>query len=226
MKTPRHIAFIMDGNGRWARRHGLPRSAGHKAGYERVPKVLEICDEIGVVVVSCFAWSTENWDRPAPEVNFIQRAVEEQLPKFVDQLNQNNVRFKHSGDLERLSEKTKDSLRRAEEVTCENGPKVFNLVFNYGGRSDILRAAQKLMEDQKPIEEINADMIAQYLWTSGLPDVDLVIRTGGDQRISNFLLWQSAFAPVFIVDSYWPDISRDDIIGGVMYYRSVMLKTD
>jgi undecaprenyl diphosphate synthase len=222
MATPRHIAFIMDGNGRWAQKRGLPRSDGHKAGYKHITEVLEICNDNCVEVVSCFAWSTENWDRPEQEVRFILRAVEKELPRFVKELHDRGVRFIHSGDTTGLSLKAKKILCDGEDLTMENGPRIFNLVFNYGGRADIVQAARTLLERGATAEDVNEASISEYLWTKGLPDVDLVIRTGGDRRISNFLLWQGAFALIYVVNSYWPDLSREDIAGGIEYYNKVV----
>lgn len=222
MLIPRHIAFIMDGNGRWAQKRGLSRSDGHNAGYTHITEVLEICDDNCVEIVSCFAWSTENWDRPEQEVRFILKAVEKELPRFVKELHDRGVRFIHSGDTAGLSLKAKKILSDGEDLTMEDGPRIFNLVFNYGGRADIVQAARILLKSGTTAEDVNEASISEHLWTKGLPDVNLVIRTGGDRRISNFLLWQCAFALIYVVDSYWPDLSREDIAGGIEYYNKVV----
>ncbi|MCA9985026.1 MAG: di-trans,poly-cis-decaprenylcistransferase [Anaerolineales bacterium] len=219
---PRHIAFIMDGNGRWATAQGLPRSAGHKAGYEHIPKVLQICQELGVKVVSGYAWSTENWGRPKAEVNFILKAMEKQLPRFVNELHKRNVRFLHSGFVEDLSPKARQQLAAAVALTQNNDAGTFNLAYNYGARAEILRAARQLLHKQTPAEELSLHDIEVNLFTAGLPEVDLVIRSGGDKRLSNFLLWQSAHALVHVVPNYWPAISRADIEGALTHYARAM----
>jgi undecaprenyl diphosphate synthase len=212
---PTHIAFIMDGNGRWATSRGMPRSAGHKAGYEHIREVLEICYELGVEVVSCYAWSTENWGRPPAESGFIIRALEKHLLRFVEELHQRNVRFVHSGTCERLPPRAVARLQDAVALTRENDGGVFNLAFNYGGRAELVEAARRLLAEGLQSHELCEQVLERHLWTAGLPDVDLVIRSGGDRRISNFLLWQSAYAAVYIADNYWPDLSRDDIMAGI-----------
>jgi len=219
MKLPRHLAFIMDGNGRWARERGLPRSAGHKAGYEHIPKVLEMCDDLGVRVVSGYAWSTENWGRPKPEVEFIMNVLEKHLPKFIAKLDERNVRFMHCGISENLSPEALNALKEGEALTKQNGNGVFNLVFNYGGRAEIVHAAQQIIKNHIQPEEICEKTVGDYLLTAGLPDVDLVFRTGGDWRMSNFLLWQSAYACIYIAEVYWPALSRGEIEEGVHYYN-------
>lgn len=224
MVIPKHIAFIMDGNGRWAQRRGLPRSAGHKAGFEHIPDVLEICHDFDVQIVSAFAWSTENWGRGEAEVNYILRSLENHLTRFVKELHAKGVRFVHSGNRDNLTAKGLQVLDAAVELTRSNGPEVFNLAFNYGGRAELVRVASELMAERVQPETITEATINDRLWTAGLPDVDLVIRTGGDRRLSNFMLWQSAHACVYVTDSYWPDVSRDDIEAGIKYYSQVMVE--
>lgn len=225
MVIPKHIAFIMDGNGRWAQQRGLPRSAGHKAGYERIPDILEVCHEFGVQVVSAFAWSTENWGRPKAEVDYVMRALEKHLPRFVKELHARGVRFIHGGSRENLSVNARQVLDEAMTLTQDNGPCVFNLVFNYGGRAELVHVASELLAEQVSPETISEATINEHLWTTGLPDVDLVIRTGGDQRMSDFLLWQSAHAYIYVVDAYWPDVTRNDIEAGIRYYSMRQIRT-
>jgi len=218
MNLPRHLAFIMDGNGRWAKERGLPRSAGHKAGYEHIAKVLEMCNDLGVRIVSGYAWSTENWGRPKPEVEFIMKALEKHLPKFIGELHDRNVRFMRCGINENLSPETLKVLREGEALTRQNSNGVFNLVFNYGGRAEIVQVAQQIVKNRVEPEQICEKMVDDYLLTAGLPDVDLVFRTGGDWRMSNFLLWQSAYACFYIADVYWPALSRGEIEEGIHTY--------
>jgi undecaprenyl diphosphate synthase len=224
MAVPKHIAFIMDGNGRWAQRRGLPRSAGHKAGLEHIPDVLEICHDLGVQIVSAFAWSTENWGRPKGEVEYIVRSLEKHLPRFVKELHSRGIRFVHSGSRDNLTPKALWVLDEAVELTQNNGSRVFNLAFNYGGRVELVHVVSELLAEQVQPETISEATINDRLWTAGLPDVDLVIRTGGDRRISNFMLWQSAYACIYIADAYWPDVARSDVEAGIRYYNQVMAK--
>lgn len=222
MLTPKHIAFIMDGNGRWATERGWPRSAGHKAGYEHIPDVLEICHELGVEVVSGYAWSTENWGRPKQESAFILRALEKHLPRFVNELHHRNVRFIHSGFTAHLPPKARQRLEEAVVLTAQNTEGVFNLAYNYGGRAEIIHAIKQLMREVGGRDAVTAEDIETRLFTVGLPEVDLVIRTGGDMRLSNFMLWQSAYAVLYIAKNYWPAITQGDIESGIEYYNKVM----
>lgn len=222
MLTPKHIAFIMDGNGRWATERGYPRSAGHKAGYEHIPDVLKICHDLGVEVVSGYAWSTENWGRPKQESAFILRALEKHLPRFVQELHGRNIRFIHSGSTEHLTSKARKRLDDAAALTSENTGGVFNLAYNYGGRAEIIRAVKQLMAEVKAKDTLAVDDIESHLFTAGLPEVDLVIRTGGDMRLSNFMLWQSAYAVLYVAKNYWPAITQSDIESGIRYYSEVM----
>ncbi|MCK4316157.1 MAG: di-trans,poly-cis-decaprenylcistransferase [Anaerolineae bacterium] len=224
MAVPKHIAFIMDGNGRWAQQRGLPRSAGHKAGLEHIPDVLEICHDLGVQIVSAFAWSTENWKRPKAEVEYIVRSLEGHLPRFVKELHARDIRFVHSGSRDNLTAKALRVLDEAVSLTQNNSPWVFNLAFNYGGRAELVHVASELLAERAQPETISEATMSSRLWTAGLPDVDLVIRTGGDRRISNFMLWQSAYACIYVADAYWPDVARSDIEAGIKYYDQVMVK--
>jgi undecaprenyl diphosphate synthase len=222
---PTHVAFIMDGNGRWAQQRGLPRSAGHKAGFEHIPDVLEICHDLGIQIVSAFAWSTENWGRPKPEVDFIVQSLEKHLTRFVNELHTRGVRFVHSGSRDNLSSKALQVIDKAVELTQNNGPSMFNLAFNYGGRAELVHVASELVAKWAQPGAISEATINDRLWTSGLPDVDLLIRTGGDKRLSNFLLWQSAYAYIYVADVYWPDVTREDIEAGITYYHQMMART-
>jgi undecaprenyl diphosphate synthase len=214
----------MDGNGRWATERGMPRSAGHKAGYEHIPDVLKICQELGVEVVSGYAWSTENWGRPRQESKYILQALEKHLPRFVNELHARKVRFVHSGFHDGLTAKAQQRLHDAVTLTRHNSGGVFNLAYNYGGRAEIIHAARLLLEAGESGGELSAKELESHLWTAGLPDVDLVIRTGGERRLSNFLLWQSAYAAIFVVKNYWPALTREDIEAGIHYYHNVMTK--
>lgn len=222
MLTPKHIAFIMDGNGRWATEREWSRSAGHKAGYEHIPDVLEICYELGVEVVSGYAWSTENWGRPKQESAFILRALEKHLPRFVNELHNRNVRFIHSGFTAHLPPKARKRLEEAVVLTAQNSGSVFNLAYNYGGRAEIIHAIKQLMTEGGGRDAVTVEDIETRLFTVGLPEIDLVIRSGGDMRLSNFMLWQSAYAVLHVAKNYWPAITQNDIESGIEYYNKVM----
>jgi undecaprenyl diphosphate synthase len=214
----------MDGNGRWAQQHGLPRSAGHQAGFELIPDILDICHDIGIQIVSGFAWSTENWTRPEPEVNYIISSLERHLPRFVRELHKRNVRFVHSGSRDNLTAKALQVLDNAVELTQNNGPEVFNLVFNYGMRAELVYVTRELLTKQVSPEIVSEATINDHLWTAGLPDIDLVIRTSGEYRLSNFLLWQSAYACVYVTRTYWPDMDQSDIEEAIRYYNQIMVR--
>jgi len=224
MSVPKHIGLIMDGNGRWAQQRGLSRSAGHKAGFENIPRVLEICHELGIQIVSAYAWSTENWNRPKAEVGYIMRSLEKHLPEFVSELHQRDVRFVHSGRRDELSSKALKALDEAISLTQQNGPEIFNFVFNYGARAELVNAARELLAENVEPETVTESTINQQLWTTGLPDVDLVVRSSGEQGISNFLLWQSAYTCIYVTQAYWPEVGRDDIEAAVKTYNQVMVE--
>ncbi len=223
-ELPHHIAFIMDGNGRWATRQGLSRSAGHKAGFEHIPDVLDACYQLGIPVVSAYAWSTENWDRPEPEVQFIVEALENELPRFVNELDKRGARFWCSGNLDAISPRARQVISAGIDQTRANGPCIFNLAFNYGGRAEITHVAQVLAAQAVQTSPVDTEAIRRHLWTGDLPDVDLVFRTGGDRRLSNFLLWQSAYANVYVTDTFWPDLTINEIRAGLNYDQARQLK--
>jgi undecaprenyl diphosphate synthase len=217
--TPYHIAFIMDGNGRWAKSKGMRRSQGHKAGFEHIPDILEYCQELGVKVVSGYAWSTENWNRPPEEVRFIMKSLERELMRFVKELDKRNVRFFHSGSRERLSKKALTVIDEAMDLTRNNGPQTFNLAFNYGGRAEIVNVARRILAAKLNADSVCEEVVDEHLWTHGLPDVDLLVRTGFERRTSNFLLWQSAHAVLHFVDAFWPDVTKEHIKDAVKSYQ-------
>ena len=175
-------------------------------------------------VVSAYAWSTENWGRAKAEVDYIVRSLEKHLLRFVKELHERGVRFVHSGSRDNLAKKSLQVLDEAVKMTANDGPEVFNLAFNYGGRAELAHAASELVAEGVQPEAISEAAVNEHLWTAGLPDVDLVFRTGGDRRVSNFMLWQSAYACIYVADAYWPDVSRKDIEAGVRYYDQVMGK--
>ncbi|MBV8248815.1 MAG: di-trans,poly-cis-decaprenylcistransferase [Comamonas sp.] len=203
--VPRHIAVIMDGNGRWAKRRLLPRLAGHKQGVESLRRCARACVERGVQVLTVFAFSSENWNRPQEEVSGLMSLLATALAKEVKQLSRDGVRLYFVGDRQGLSEKVREGLVEAERITAHNTRLVLNVCFNYGGRWDIAQAAQKLVAQGQALTPENLD---RAMALAHVPDPDLMIRTGGETRISNFLLWQAAYTELFFSDSLWPDFDE------------------
>ncbi len=219
---PRHIAFIMDGNGRWASMRGLQRSVGHKYGREHILTVAEMCYDLGVRVISCFAWSTENWNRPQQEVDYIMQSTEKHLMRFVRRLHAKKIRFMHTGSRHELPDSVLQVIDEAVTLTQSHTERIFNLVLNYSGRTELLHVARQVLAQNIPDEEVSATTIEKFLWTAGLPDVDLVFRTSGEQRISNYMLWQSAHAYLHVSNTYWPVITRFDIEQGIDNYNRTL----
>ncbi len=207
---PLHVGMIMDGNGRWAHRRGLPRLAGHRAGVENLRRVLRAAVEFGIPIVTMYAFSSENWQRPAEEVQGLLGILRDALGKEVGELHKNGVQLRHIGDLTPLSDDLKEQILEAIELTRHNDRLIANIAFNYGGRQEIVEAVRKIIRAGIPAEAVNEDVINTYLYTAGVPDVDLIIRTSGEMRISNFLLWQGAYAEYYITPVYWPDFDKDE----------------
>ena len=209
---PAHIAIIMDGNGRWAKAQGKPRTFGHQAGAETLKTIVKAADRLGVKVISAYAFSTENWKRPVTEVSFIMKLLSRYLSSEIDEFNKNNVQVRFMGIRDGLPEEVKDKMRYAEEVTRANTGIVLNLAINYGGQAELLRAAKQIAAavaaGSVKLDEIDAQLLEANLYTKGLPLPDLLIRPGGDFRISNFMLWQIAYAEIWMTDCYWPDFSE------------------
>jgi undecaprenyl diphosphate synthase len=209
--VPAHVGIIMDGNGRWANRRGLPRLAGHNAGTENVRRITMACADAGVEVLTIYAFSTENWRRPADEVFGLMRLLAQRIDKEAAELHRNNVKIRHVGSLEGIQPRLADRVRAAVNLTRNNTGLVLNVAFNYGGRQEIARAVQRAMAAGARPEQITEELIDQHLDTAGLPDLDLVIRTGGEMRLSNFLLWQAAYAEYYSTPICWPDFGREEL---------------
>ena len=209
--VPRHIAIIMDGNGRWARARGLPRVAGHRAGTQNIRSVLEACVEHGIEVLTVFAFSTENWGRPGAEVRGIMRLLERNLDEQLPELHAQGVQIRHSGSLDRVSESLVGKIRNALELTRENKRIILNVAFNYGGRAEIVDAVRRILADGVAPEEVDEVLLGSYLYTAGLPDPDLIVRTAGEMRLSNFLIWQGAYAEYYSTPKQWPDFDREEL---------------
>ncbi len=201
----------MDGNGRWAKEHGLPRLRGHKVGTENLRRVIEIMTEYGVEYLTLYAFSTENWSRPPTEVRGLLRILGQVIDKESRSLHEKGARICHLGTLEGLDARLQSKVKKALELTKNNRRITVCIAFNYGGRAEILEAVRRIVREGVPADNINEDMFQRHLYSPDMPDPDLIIRTGGEMRISNFLLWQSAYSEYYSVPTYWPDFGRDDI---------------
>ena len=217
-QVPRHVAIIMDGNGRWARARGLPRLAGHRAGTDNIRPILTACSDFGVEILTIWAFSTENWRRPEQEVKGLLRILQEMIRREVQELHKNNVQLRHLGRLERLPARLQKQVRDAVELTKNNTRITFNVAFDYGGRDEIVRAVQHIVRDGIPADQIDEALLSNYMYTAGQPDPDLIIRTGGELRISGFMLWQSAYAEYYITPTFWPDFDRDELHKALLAY--------
>ena len=210
-KVPVHVAFIMDGNGRWAQKRGLPRLDGHRVGVDSIQKILKTLSKKGVQYVTLYAFSTENWNRPEEEVTGILEILQYALRVQTEALHENNVRIVHVGKQDRLSTQLQEEVAHAERLTQENNGITLNVAFDYGGRDEILAAVRKIIRDGVPEEQIDEALFRSYLFTGHSPDPDLIIRTGGEMRISNFLLWQSAYSEYYHTTTLWPDLDSDEL---------------
>ena len=217
--TPRHVAIIMDGNGRWARRRRLPRIAGHRRGAEAVRAALRACADRGVAYLTLFAFSSENWRRPPEEVALLMKLFRNALEREVDELHASGVRLKVVGDTRRFDPKLRKLIERGEELTAQNRRVTLTIAANYGGRWDILQAMSRLLKDKPSLEQIDEELLAPYLAMSYAPEPDLFIRTGGEQRISNFLLWQLAYSELYFTDTLWPDFDAAALDAAIASFR-------
>ncbi len=219
-KVPRHVAMIMDGNGRWALSRGLPRLAGHKAGTENLRRVIRASVEFGVKYLTIYAFSTENWGRPPEEVKGLMFILEDVIDRELAELSKEGVQLRHIGRLERLSPNLQEKVLEAIEITKHNDRLVLNVAFNYGGRDEIVNAIQNIMKDGVPPESVTDELVSKYLYTAGTPDPDLIIRTSGELRVSNFLIWQGAYSEWFVTPKYWPDFDREEYLRALETFAS------
>ncbi len=217
-RIPEHIAIIMDGNGRWARERGLPRLAGHRAGTENLRKIIEASVEFGVKFLTIYAFSTENWERPEAEVEGLMNIFDDVFDRELAELHRQGAQLRHIGRMEGIRKSMQEKIRRGIELTKDNDRLILNVAFNYGGRDEILHVIQKIIEDGVRPEEVTAELVSGYLYTCDCPDPDLVIRTSGEQRISNFLLWQAAYAEWIFPKIYWPDFGREELLEAIWEY--------
>jgi undecaprenyl diphosphate synthase len=218
-KNPRHIAIIMDGNGRWATRRHLPRIAGHKAGVGALRRVVEAAADEHIEMLSVYAFSTENWHRPRAEVDGLMRLFWETIRSDLEKLHRDGVRLRHLGRLQDLSPDIQKAVRDSIELTRNNTRIGLNVCFNYGGRAELVDAVRQIIADGRCPDSITEELIASYLYTRDLPDPDLVIRTAGEMRVSNFLLWQSAYSEYYATSTLWPDFGREDLLAALESFR-------
>ncbi len=215
---PRHVAFILDGNGRWAEKRSLPRLEGHRAGVNNIRRILKCLDKHGVEYVTLYAFSTENWTRPAAEVNGLFGILEEMVESETRELHKNGVKIRHIGRLQGLPEGVQKSIKDAVKLTENNRGMNLGVALNYGGRAEILDAIARITEDKISPRDIDEKLFSQYLYTAGFPDVDLVIRTSGEMRTSNFLIWQSAYSEYYFTPVLWPDFDEAEMEKALLAY--------
>lgn len=215
---PKHIGIIMDGNGRWAKKRGLPRSMGHKAGVEAIREIVKECSRLGVKYLTIYAFSTENWKRPKDEVNTLMSLLADYLKNEFEELNKNNVIINHLGNISKLPQICRKELVDAYDKTKNNTGLTLNLALNYGGRQEIIEAVKKIAAEKSP-EEITEDSFKEYLYTKGMPDPDLIIRSSGEMRLSNFLIYQSAYSEFWVSDINWPDFKKENLQKAIWDYQ-------
>jgi undecaprenyl diphosphate synthase len=220
-QLPRHVAVIMDGNGRWARQRRLPRVAGHRAGIESVREIVEVSARLGLEVLTLYAFSVENWKRPRTEVRTLMSLLKEYIRRELDRLVRGNIRFLTIGRMDGLAQSVRRELERAMDKTSCNTGMTLNVALNYGGRAELVDAFNKLLERQNGHRiVVTEDLITQSLYTAGIPDPDLLIRTSGEMRLSNFLLWQVAYSEIYVTPTYWPDFRRRHLFEALLEYQT------
>jgi len=218
-RLPAHIAVIMDGNGRWAAQRHLPRVEGHRAGIDSVRDVVEGSARLGIKVLTLYAFSVENWKRPATEVSTLMLLLKRYLRSELNTLLRNNIKFRVVGRVEDLAPDVQRELRDAETRTAANTGMQFNIALNYGGRAEIVEAARRMLAEQLPPDQLDETRFSSYLYTAGQPDPDLLIRTSGEMRVSNFLLWQIAYAEIWVTDTCWPDFNRRQLLQAILDFQ-------
>ncbi len=222
-RLPVHIGVIMDGNGRWAKRRGLPRSAGHQAGADTLKKIVTECNKMGIKYITVYAFSTENWKRPKEEVDFLMNLLMSYLLDAERTLAGENVRIRAIGSRDELSEEMQEQIKKTEAFTSKNDGIVMNIALNYGSREELVRAVRNISEKVKngeiSAEDIDADTISGELYTGGQPDPDLIIRTSNEQRLSNFMMWQASYSELYYTETLWPDFSISDLYDAILEYQ-------
>jgi len=220
LKIPQHVAIIMDGNGRWAEARHLPRMAGHRAGTENLRRIITACVELGIQYLTIYAFSTENWKRPTDEVEGLLQIMGEVLEREIAELHQQGVRLCHIGRLERLPDTLRAKIEDAIQLTINNSRLILNIAWNYGGRDEIVHACRSMLEKKIKPQEITENTMKQYLFTGDIPDPDLVIRTSGELRTSNFLIWQSAYSEWYFTETLWPDFDKEALRKAIEDYSN------
>ncbi|MDX2161549.1 MAG: isoprenyl transferase [bacterium] len=218
LKVPAHVAIIMDGNGRWAQQRGLPRTEGHRQGSENLRRILRASVEEGVKILTIYAFSTENWSRPPAEVRMLMRILEMFLERELYELHENGVHLHHLGELDKVQPSIRQKIYQAMELTRSNTRITLNVAFNYGGRAEITQAVRRIMQAGIPPDQVTEETISQYLYTAGIPDPDLIIRTSGELRVSNFLIWQGAYSEYYYTQTYWPDFDGAELHRAIVEY--------
>lgn len=222
-RLPNHIAFIMDGNGRWARRRGLPRTVGHNEGGKALLKIINACNDLGVKATTVYAFSTENWERPVEEVKFLMELPSKYINTYLPKIKAANIKMNFIGFIEKLPDNIKNDINRAIEETKANTGMIFTIALNYGSQDEIVEATKKVVKDclngKLTAEEINKEYFTSQLMTNNLPDVDLMIRTSGEIRISNYLLWQLAYSELYFTKKYWPDFDEFELKKALFEYQ-------
>lgn len=223
-RIPKHLAIIMDGNGRWAKKKGLPRAIGHRAGVEALREVVRGCSDIGITYLTVYAFSTENWKRPQTEVGILMSLLNEYLRKELTELHANNVKICILGHREDMPKDIREACDNASEKTKNNTGLVFNVALNYGGRSEIIKAVKEIAQEVKSglldCDQITEELLENHLFTRGCPEPDLVVRTSGEMRLSNFLLWQAAYSEIVIVNECWPDFNNASLLETIRVYQN------
>lgn len=217
-RIPKHVAIIMDGNGRWAKSHGLPRTEGHRRGTDNLRRILESSVEFGIEILTIYAFSTENWRRPPLEVRILMGILEMVIDRELKELHANGVQIRHIGEMDGIDPKLQKKILYACDYTKNNTRLILNVAFNYGGRDEIVHAVRRIINDGIPAEQVDEALITSYLYTGGLPDPDLIIRTSGELRVSNFLIWQGAYSEYYATPVYWPDFSKEELRKALVEY--------
>ncbi len=217
-KVPTHVAIIMDGNGRWAKQRGLPRSEGHRQGTENLRRTIRGAVEFGVQVLTIYAFSTENWSRPRREVMLLMRILEMVIDKELKELHEEGVQIRHIGELDGIEPRLARKVAEACDYTRNNNRLILNVAFNYGGRDEIVHAVQQIVRDGIAPDDITEETISSYIYTSDLPDPDFIIRTSGEFRLSNFLIWQGAYSEIYTTETYWPDFDKVEFYKALVEY--------
>lgn len=217
-QVPYHLAIIMDGNGRWAKARGLPRLAGHRAGTDNLRRILRACVTHGIKILTIYAFSTENWGRPAEEVRGLMSILEQVLERELNELHKEGVNIRHIGRRDEISPRLQKKIDAAVEITRHNDTIILNVAFNYGGRQEIIDAVRHILKDGRDPDQVDDALLNQYLYTAGQPDPDLIVRTSGEMRFSNFLIWQSAYAEFYVTETYWPDFDDAELQKALDHY--------